>query len=123
VSYVATAGNYDYAFYWHLPGRQPGLRREADRHHEHDGRREAPAAASRPSCRSWPAYFISTCFVPGSIWTSMGALNTVQEVNTVSLPRGPENHTATPSGRSQAANHGAAGPADGEPGLGTFLRA
>lgn len=93
VSYIATAGNYDYAFYWHFyqdgslacevkltgimstmavaKGQQPQF-----------GTLIAPQLAG-PNHQH--------LFCARLDMDVDGALNTVQEINTVSLPRGPQN--------------------------------
>ena len=93
VSYIATAGNYDYAFYWHFyqdgslacevkltgimstmavaKGQQPQF-----------GTLVAPQLAGP---------FHQHLFCARLDMDVDGIANTVQEVNTVSLPRGPEN--------------------------------
>ena len=94
VSMVATVGNYDYGFYWYfyqdgtiqmevkLTGIVNTTAPEA-------GRAGPPRHRGRAAAH-WPR-IISTISTPGSTSPSTARTTRVEEVNTVSLPAGPEN--------------------------------
>src|SRR5262249_44885979 len=93
VSFVATVGNYEYGFFWHL-GQDGGIQCEI----KLTGIMNTTALAPQQQ----PAYGVEVApqlnapfhqhiFAARLVMNVDGAKNSVYEVNTAGLPRGPDN--------------------------------
>ena len=94
VSMVATVGNYDYGFYWYLyqdgtiqvEVKLTGIVNTTAL----EAGRAGPLRHRGRAAAHWPR-IISTISTPGSTSPSTARTTRVEEVNTVSLPAGPDN--------------------------------